>query len=92
MQIVHLVSPASVVAEKEGWKTIEFTMELDINGDATGSIPVMKREKGGDGDDDDDDDDDDTDWLAWGLVIVLMIAFAGTLLYLSAAAKRADEE
>ena len=90
--IGHLVSPASVLAEKEGWKTLEFTKELDSNGDAIGSIPVMKRDKGGDGDDDDDDDDDDIDWLAWGLVIILMIAYAGTLLYLSDAAKRADEE
>ncbi|MCJ2540311.1 MAG: PKD domain-containing protein, partial [Candidatus Thermoplasmatota archaeon] len=88
--IGHLVSPASVLAEKEGWKTIEFTMDLDSNGDATGSIPVMKREKGGDGDD--DDDDDDIDWLAWGLVMILMIAYTGTLLYLSSAAKRAREE
>ena len=85
-----LVSPGSVVAENEGWKTLVFDVELDSNGDATGSIPVMKREKDGDGDD--DDDDDDIDWLAWGLVIILIIAYAGTLLYLSAAAKRAREE
>jgi len=86
--VEDLVSPATVVAEKEGWKTIEFDVELDPNGDATGTIPVMKRETGGDGDDDDDDDDDETDWLAWGLVIVLVIAFGGTLLYLSNVAKR----
>jgi nitrous oxidase accessory protein NosD len=84
-----LVPPVSVVAEKEGWETLEFDVELDSGGDATGSVPQMKREKDGGGDD--DDEDEEIDWLAWGLVIVLIIAFAGTLLYLSAAAKRADE-
>jgi nitrous oxidase accessory protein NosD len=83
-----LVSPGSVVAEKEGWMTLEFEMELDANGDPIGSIPLMKRSGGGD----DDDDDDEIDWLAWGLVIVLIIAYAGTLLYLSNAAKRAGDE
>ncbi|MCK5251308.1 MAG: hypothetical protein KAQ96_00105, partial [Thermoplasmata archaeon] len=55
VSVDDLVSPVQVMATKEGWKDFEFTMELDSNGDATGSIPVMKREKGGDGDDDDDD-------------------------------------
>ena len=88
-----LVSPASVMAEKEGWEDLGFTLEIDSNGDPVGTIPVMKQEKGGDGDDDDDEDEDEeTDWLAWGLVIVLMVAFAGTLLYLSNAAERAEED
>jgi hypothetical protein len=88
--IADLVSPVSVVATKEGWEDLEFQVVLDEDGDATGTIPVMKKESGGDGDDDDDDDDDDeTDWLAWSLVIILCIAFGGTLLYLSAAAKKA---
>lgn len=85
VEVDDLVSPASVVAEKEGWKTLELDVELDSAGDPTGSIPLMKREKG-----DGEDDEDEIDWLAWGLVIVLIIAYAGTLLYLSAAAKGAD--
>lgn len=86
--IVDLVSPVGVVATKEGWEDLEFDVVLDEDGDATGTIPVMKKEAGGDGDDD-DDDDDEIDWLAWSLVIILCIAFGGTLLYLSAAAKKA---
>jgi nitrous oxidase accessory protein NosD/PKD repeat protein len=88
VEIADLVSPASVMAEKEGWDTLDLTIELDSDGDPVGSIPLMKRAKvdgGGEG-------DDEIDWLAWGLVIVLMIAYAGTLLYLSKAAKRAGEE
>jgi hypothetical protein len=85
--IEHLVSPASVKAEKEGWKTLEFDMELDAGGDPTGTVPVMKRTAG----DGEDEEEEGTDWLAWGLVIVLIIAYAGTLLYLSAAAKRAGD-
>ncbi len=87
VEIEDLVSPASVVAEKEGWKTLTFDVELDSAGDPTGAITLMKRERG-DGEDG-DDDEEEADGLAWGLVIVLIIAYAGTLLYLSAAAKRA---
>ena len=86
--IEGLESPVLVTATKEGWKDSKFEMTLDANGDPTGNIPVMKREKDGD----DDDDDEEIDWLAWGLVIVLIIAYAGTLLYLSSAAKRAEQE
>jgi parallel beta-helix repeat protein len=89
--VEDLVSPASVVAEKEGWKTLEFTVELNANGEAVGTIPDMDRKVGGDGDDD-DDEDDEIEWMAWGLVIVLIIAYAGTLVYLSGAAKRAKGE
>ncbi len=79
-----------MTATKEGWEDLEFDVVLDENGGATGTIPVMKKDKGGDGDGhDDDDDDDEIDWLAWSLVIILCIAFGGTLLYLSAAAKKA---
>lgn len=85
--IVDLVSPVDATATKEGWKDLEFDVELGENGDATGTIPLMKKEKGGNGDD--DDDDDDIDWLPWSLVIILILAFGGTLLYLSAAAKKA---
>jgi hypothetical protein len=80
-----------VTAAKEGWENLEFQVELDSSGNATGTIPVMKRENDDHGDDD-DDDDDDIDWLAWSLVIILIIAYAGTLLYLSNAAKRAEED
>jgi hypothetical protein len=80
-----LVSPGSVVAKKDGWMTLEFEVELDASGDPIGTIPEMKRSVG-----DGEDDGDETDWLAWGLVIVLVLAYAGTLLYLSSAAKRAS--
>ncbi len=84
-----LVSPATVLAEKEGWHRLEFDLALDDGGDPTGTIPTMERKVDGGGQ---NDVEEEIDWLAWGLVIVLIIAFAGTLLYLSDAAKRADEE
>lgn len=83
-----LVSPASVLAEKEGWHRLEFDLALDDGGDPTGSIPEMEQESDGGGE---NGLEEEIDWLAWGLVFVLIIAFAGTLLYLSAAADRAKE-
>lgn len=86
-----LVSPASVIATKEGWTDLSLEVALGDDGAPTGTIPVMKRAAGGGGDDDDDDDEMD-DWLPWVLVVVLIVAYAGTLMYLSNAAKRAGEE
>jgi len=86
-----LVSPASVTATKEGWADLSLEVALGGDGEPTGTIPVMKRAAGGGGDDDDDDDEMD-DWLPWVLVVVLIAAYAGTLMYLSNAAKRAREE
>jgi hypothetical protein len=91
LSLYDLVSPVGVIATKEGWDYLEFSLDLDGSGGPTGTIPVMEQ-TGGDGDGHDDDgEEEETDWLAWGLVIVLVIAFAGTLLYLSNAAKRAGE-
>jgi parallel beta-helix repeat protein len=89
VETADLVSPATVVAEKEGWDSLQLTVELGPSGDPTGSIPLMKRSKTPD--EGGGEDDEEIDWLAWGLVIVLIIAYAGTLMYLSSAAKRGDE-
>jgi len=83
-----LVSPASVTATKEGWGDISFQVTLDDDGGPTGTIPVMKRAGGGGG----DDDDELEDTLPWVLVVVLIVAYAGTLWYLSNAARRAGGE
>jgi parallel beta-helix repeat protein len=85
VEVEDLVSPASVVAKKEGWKDLKFDMTLDTSGDPSGDIPKMVSSGGGD--DDDDDDDELMELLPWILVIVLVLAYGGSLLYLSRVAK-----
>ena len=86
-----LTSPVAVSATKEGWEDLDFDVTLDASGDPTGTVPVMQGQAmdGGGGEDDDDELDD---WLPWGLVVILIVAYAGTLLYLSSVAKRAGGE
>lgn len=43
VDVEDLVSPAEVTASASGWRTLEFEVPLDDDGDPDGELPVMKK-------------------------------------------------